>query len=285
MAHPLRIEYPGAVYHVTRRGNAHADIFEDDTDRKFFLSILGQVVKRFNWICLTYCLMSNHYHLLIETPDGNLSAGMRQLNGVFTQTFNRNHGRDGHLFRGRFKAILVEKESHLLELSRYVVLNPVRAAMVKQPGEHQWNSYLAILGTQEKPEWLSTDWLLSQFSPSLGQARQQYRRFVKEGITVTSSPWDKLSGQIVLGTETFLDKLKSLLDEKEDITEIPRIQRHAGRPGLPELFPIAEAALPKAERNRLIYEAHVKHGYTLKEIFAVLNIHYTTVSKVLNQRN
>ncbi len=173
---------------------------------------------------------TNHYHLLIETPDGNLSAGMRQFNGVFTQAFNRNNGRDGHLFKGRFKAILVEKESHLLELCRYVVLNPVRAEMVKQSGEYKWSSYLATLGKQEKPEWLTTEWTLSHFSSSLGQARQQYRRFVKEGLAVTSSPWEKLSGQIVLGTEAFLEKMKGHLYEKKNITEIPRIQRHACRP-------------------------------------------------------
>lgn len=285
MARPLRIEYPGAVYHVTSRGNARADIFEDDSDRRLFLSILGQVVKRFNWICHAYCLMTNHYHLLIETPDGNLSAGMRQFNGVFTQAFNRNHGRDGHFFKGRFMAILVEKESHLLELCRYVVLNPVRAVMVKQPGDYNWSSYLATLGKQEKPEWLTTEWALSHFSPSLGQARQQYRRFVKEGIDGMSSPWDKLSGQIVLGTETFLEKLKGMLCDKEDIAEIPRIQRHAGRPSLPEHFSVAEAVLSKVERNRLIHEAHVKHGYTLKEISDALGVHYTTISKVLNQKN
>lgn len=284
MARPLRIEFPGAVYHVTTRGNARADIFEDDSDRILFLSVLGKVVQRFNWICHAYCLMTNHYHLLIETPDGNLSTGMRQLNGVFTQAINRRHGTDGHLFKGRFKAILVEKESHLLELCRYVALNPVRVGMVKQPGEYAWSSYHATLGTQEKPEWLTTEWVLTNFSPSLRQARQWYRRFVKDGIGGASSPWEALSGQVVLGTEAFLEKLKEILCENEEIAEIPRIQRHAGRPPLAQLFPVKEAAQPKAERNRLICDAHVKHGYTLREISSVLDVHYTTISKVLNPK-
>ena len=129
MARQLRIEYPGGVYHVTGRGNARQDVFLDNEDRQSFLDLLQKVNKRFNWLCHAYCLMDNHYHLLIETPEGNLSQGMRQVGGVYTQTFNRRHGMVGHLFQGRFKSILVEKDSHLLELCRYVVLNPVRAGM------------------------------------------------------------------------------------------------------------------------------------------------------------
>jgi REP-associated tyrosine transposase len=281
MARPLRIEFPDAVYHVTTRGNARADIFEDDSDRSLFLSILGQVVKRFNWLCHAYCLMSNHYHLLIETPDGNLSAGMRQLNGMFTQASNRRHCKDGHLFKGRFKAVLVEKESHLLELCRYVVLNPVRAEMVKAPGDYEWSSYLPTLGKRKNPEYLTVEWMLSNFSSSLRQARNNYRQFVKDGISVKESPWERVSGQIVLGSEAFLEKMKDILYEKEKITEIPRVQRFAGRPSLADLFP-ADIVFLKEERDRLINEAHIKYGYTLKDISEVLKIHYTTASKVLN---
>jgi len=284
MARPLRIEFPSAVYHVTTRGNARANIFEDDTDRNLFCTVLGQVVKRFNWLCHAYCLMSNHYHLLIETPDGNLSAGMRQLNGIYTQAFNRKHWKDGHLFKGRYKGILVEKESHLLELCRYVVMNPVRACMVKAPGEYEWSSYLPTLGKRQKQDLLTTEWVLSNFSSSLRKARSEYQQFVKDGIEGKESPWEKLSGQVVLGSETFLNKLKDILGEKEEIAEIPRIQRFVGRPSLSELFPFNDIQ-NKEERNRLIHEAHIKHGYTLKEISKVLNIHYTTISKVLNRGN
>jgi putative transposase len=141
MARPIRIEYPGAVYHVTARGNARMDIFVEDAARMGFLEILEDVIKRFNWLYHSYCLMGNHYHLLLETIDGNLSAGMRYINGVYTQYFNHRHDRVGHVFQGRFKAILVEKERYLLELCRYVVLNPVRAGMVKLPEEYGWSSY------------------------------------------------------------------------------------------------------------------------------------------------
>lgn len=281
MARPLRIEFPGAVYHVTSRGNARADIFEDDADREMFLKIIGQVVKRFNWLCHAYCLMDNHYHLLIETPEGNLSAGMRQLNGVYTQAFNRVHHRDGHLFKGRFKAILVEKESYLLELCRYIVLNPVRAGITAQPEEYRWSSYLAMLGSVPRPLFLATEWLLGNFSTALAESCRRYRNYVKEGMSVNESPWEKLTGQILLGTEAFVQQARGLLGEKGDIAEITRIQRHVGRPQLDELFSPG-STLAKTERNRMIRLAHGKHGYTLKEISQALGVHYTTVSKVIN---
>ena len=151
MSRPLRIEYPGAVYHITSRGNEKKPVFKDDQDRDNFLKTLQHVNKRYNWICHAYCLMTNHFHLLIETPDGNLSLGMRQLNGVYTQLFNKWHGRVGHLFQGRYKAILIQKDSHLLEVCRYVVLNPVRAKMVEKPEEWKWSSYLATAGKIKAP--------------------------------------------------------------------------------------------------------------------------------------
>ena len=146
MTRPLRIEYPNAVYHVTSRGNARNKIFLGDQDRENFLAVLDAVVKRYNWLCHAYCLMDNHYHLMIETPDANLSRGMRQLNGVYTQKYNWWHSKTGHIFQGRYKAILVEKENYLLELCRYVVLNPVRANMVDKPEEWKWSSYGATAG-------------------------------------------------------------------------------------------------------------------------------------------
>ncbi len=174
MVRPVRIEFPGALYHVTSRGNRREAIYEEDADRELFLEILGQVIAGWNWICHAYCLMSNHYHLVIETPDGNLSKGMRQLNGVYTQTSNRCHQRMGHLFQGRYKAILVDAETYLLELSRYVVLNPVRAGMVEDPGQWCWSSYPAMLGETPIPAWLATDGLLVQFGKDRSKAIQRY---------------------------------------------------------------------------------------------------------------
>ena len=161
MARPLRIEYPGAVYHITSRGNARLPIYEHFNDKKQFLSILTDLVEQYRWLCHAYCLMDNHYHLLIETIEPNLSAGMRQLNGVYTQTFNRKYQRVGHLFQGRYKSIVVEKKTYLLELARYIVLNPVRAHMVSNPGKFTWSSYKATSGVIKPPPFLTTDWILS----------------------------------------------------------------------------------------------------------------------------
>jgi REP element-mobilizing transposase RayT len=163
MARPLRIEYPGAVYHVTSRGKERREVFFTDDDRGGFLTVLGEVCKRFDWLCHSYCLMSNHYHLLLETPQANLSKGMRQLNGVYTKQINRRHGWVGHLLQGRFQGILVEKDSYLLELARYIVLNPVRAGMVDRAEDWGWSSYRASVGLEASPGFLTTDWVLSSF--------------------------------------------------------------------------------------------------------------------------
>ena len=146
MARPLRLEYSGALHHVTSRGNGQAAIYLGDEDRRDFLRLLGGVVEQARWRCHAYCLMDNHYHLLIETPEANLSKGMRQLNGPYTQRFNRRQGRVGHVFQGRFKSILVERDAHLLEVARYVVLNPVRAGMVRSVKDWPWSSYRATAG-------------------------------------------------------------------------------------------------------------------------------------------
>ncbi|HOT05532.1 MAG TPA: transposase, partial [Atribacter sp.] len=160
MARPVRIEFPGALYHITARGNKKENIFNHDRDRMVFLKILNETIIRYQFICYAYCLMPNHYHLLIETPNGNLSLGIRELNGVYAQKLNWAYKTVGHVFQGRFKAILVEKESYLLELCRYIVLNPVRAGMVQYPWDWQWSSYQATAGQAEKLKFLSTDWIL-----------------------------------------------------------------------------------------------------------------------------
>jgi REP element-mobilizing transposase RayT len=178
VSRPLRLEHPGAVWHVTSRGNERRQVFRDDVDREEWLALLGKVVLLFAWRLHGYVMMGNHYHLIVETPTPSLSRGMRHLNGVFTQAFNRRHQRVGHLFQGRFKSILVEKESHLLELLRYVVLNPVRAGLVRSPGEWAWSSYRATAGDAPAPAWLETAWSLAQFGGAPEAAEQRYREFV-----------------------------------------------------------------------------------------------------------
>ena len=235
MARPLRIEYPGAVYHITNRGNDKKAVFKDDQDRETFLKILAFVNKRYHWLCHAYCLMDNHYHLMIETPDGNLSLGMRQLNGVYTQARNKRYNKTGHLFQGRYKAILIQKDSHLLEVCRYVVLNPVRARMVEKPEDWKWSSYRATAGKEPPHPCLTTDWILGQFSRTRGKAEKEYRQFVKWGIG-KETIWNEVKGQALLGEDDFVDSLADHLRRHKDIPEIPKSQRYANRPALDKIF-------------------------------------------------
>jgi len=161
MARPLRIEFPGGLYHVTARGNGRLAIFADDTDRERFLLVLTSVVSRYHVLCHAYCLMDNHYHMLLETPEANLSRAMRQLNGVYSQAFNRRHQRPGHVLEGRFHARVVDKDAYLHAVCRYIVLNPVRAELVTHPGQWCWSSYRATAGEAPVPAFLTVDWVLS----------------------------------------------------------------------------------------------------------------------------
>ena len=229
----------------------------------------------------TYCMMDNHYHLLVETVDGILSKGMRHLNCLYTQSFNRRHDRVGHIFQGRFKSILINRESHLLELCRYVVLNPVRARMAKQIDQYRWTSYRATAGLEEKPEFLTVEWILSQFDMKKSEALKAYQKFVHEGIGI-SSPWDDLKGQAILGDKEFEEKLKPLLRDKSSLKEITRIDRYALRPSLENIF-INIQGKSKQERNELIRKAHLDCGYTLTEIGKHVGLHYTTISNIIKK--
>ena len=270
MSRPLRPQYSGAVYHLTSRGNARQKIFFDDTDRKLFLGVLSQVTSRYSWLCHAFCLMDNHYHLLVETPKPNLSLGMRQLNGIYTQAFNRRHKRVGHIFQGRYKAILVEKESHLLELCRYVVLNPLRIKSGKRIGGWKWSSYRATSGLASVPEFLTVDWVLSQFGQKRSQAQARYRTFVREGLE--NRPWERVRGQIYLGSEEFIERQAK---KAERIKEVPRVQLRAVRPSLEKIF--------RAGGDRALGTAYREHGYRLWEIAEHLGVHYATVSRKLKR--
>jgi putative transposase len=282
MARPLRIEYPGAIYHVTSRGNEKRPIFRDDEDRYTFLDTQEAVNKRYHWICHAYCLMDNHYHLLVETPEGNLSLGMRQLNGVYTQYFNKRHKRTGHLFQGRYKAILIQKESHLLEVCRYVVLNPVRAGLVERPEGWKWSSYRATAGYERRHSCLTTDWALEQFSATQERAERAYRSFVRGGIG-KGSIWTAVKGQVILGEKGFVDGLIDYLKGYRDDAEIPKGQRYVRRPGLDELF-TEEILQDRGERDRKIAVAVEEYGYTQREVADHLGMHFTSVSRLMRGR-
>ena len=277
MARPLRIEYPGAIYHVTSRGNARKKIFLEDIDREEFLTTLGWVIERFGWLCHAYCLMDNHFHLLIETPKPNLSLGMRQLNGVYTQRFNRRHKRVGHLFQGRFKAILVERDSYLLELARYIVLNPVRAKIVSTVKGYPWSSYSATVGLTPAPAWLTLDGILKPFASTRSIARKRYATFVAQGIA-QASPWSALTGQTLLGGEAFIKKMAPRLQERASVREITKQQRLLHRPSLKQVF---AGIRTKKARNAALERAYREYGYTQAEIARTLGLHYASVSRII----
>ena len=229
MARPLRMEYAGAVYHVMARGQERGAIFRADEDRDGFLEELGEAVGERRWVLHGYCLMTNHYHLLVETPEANLSSGMQLLNGRYSQSFNSQRRRRGHLFEDRYKSVVVEKESYLLELCRYLVLNPVRAGMVRAAREWRWSNYRATAGEAARPTFLEVNWTLSQFGTDGGKARESYRRFVAEGRG-KASPMEQVTGQVFLGGPAFVAEMRRRLEEEsgELSKAIPRAQREAG---------------------------------------------------------
>ena len=278
MARPLRIQYEGALYHITSRGNAGAKIFQTDSDRLQFLDVLSRVVSRFGWICHAYCLMSNHYHLLIETPAANLSQGMQLLNGVYTQRFNRASKRSGHVFQGRFKAILVEKESHLLELARYIVLNPVRAKAAQSARAWPWSSYRATAGLVEIPEFLTVDWVLSQFGTKRASAIRAYRHFVSQGCSL--DVWEDLRAGSLLGDDEFAERMKPLLADAPLDPNILRRERDAARPSLEMLF---TDVTDRTTRNQRIHDAIREHHYTLQEVGQYVGLHFSTISVIAKE--
>jgi putative transposase len=276
MARPLRIELAGGLYHVTSRGDRRERIYYDDADRSAWLNLSGEVCERFNWRCHAYCQMTNHYHVVVETPEANLSKGMRQLNGVYTQSTNRRHGLVGHRFQGRFKAILVERDAYLLELARYVVLNPVRAGMVRAAEDWVWSSYRATVGQASAPAWLERDWLLAQFGEERARAQARYADFVRQGIG-GASIWDDLRHQVFLGSEGFAERHGGQTEPLERLREIPRAQRRAFAE------PLAGFARRYPERGEAMARAFATGVYTMQEIATFFGVHYSTVSRAVRR--
>jgi putative transposase len=274
MARPLRLEFAGALYHVTSRGDGREDIVRDVGDRQMFFDVLAGVRERFNWVIHADCLMTNHYHLLVETPDGNLSKGMRELNGVYTQRFNRVHQRVGHVFQGRYKAILIQKEAYLLEVARYVVLNPVRARMVRSPEDYPWSSYRAMVGEDAAPEWLETRAILSAFGRTEADAVAGYRSFVAAG-KVQPSPCASVKQQVFLGSDAFVETMQRKIPHDRDLREVPQAKRRT----VPLALPDYERA--HADRNQAIKAAYASGGYTMQEIGDYFGLHCSRISKII----
>jgi putative transposase len=274
MARALRIEYPGALHHVTSRGNGRQKTFLNEADFMQFLLILKDVSERFNWVVYSYCLMSNHYHLLIETPEANLAKGMRQLNGVYTQKFNYFHKRVGHLFQGRYKSILVEKENYLGELIRYIILNPVRAGIVKRPEQWKWSSHKDIIVRKEKKD----DLVKKKNVIDIFGGKTKYLNFINERIEDIDF-WGELRGNIILGSQEFLDNIQIYIGKQKDNKEIVKKSRQLSRPKLEKII----CADNRSERNKMIAEAYYEYGYSQKEISEYLAMHYASISRIIKQ--
>ena len=274
MVRPLRIEFAGALYHVTGRGNAREDIYGDDADRQQFLTLLQNTVTRYDWDCHAYCLMGNHYHLMIETNSPTLSKGMKYLNGTYTQYFNRRHQRVGHVFQGRFKAILVQKDAYLLELARYIVLNPVRARMVRNAKAWRWSSYRATAGYEEADACLTSEWILAGFDERKSVAQQRYRDFVQAGKG-RSSPWQQLKNQIYLGSDDFVNDMQRKLNPEQSLKDIPRKQKRA------PVKPLSYFAERYQTRDECMAQAYLSGHYTLAQVGEYFGVSYATVSRAV----
>jgi REP element-mobilizing transposase RayT len=282
MARQLRIEIAGGTYHITSRGNARKNIFRDDRDRRRMLDSVSTAVNEYGWLVHAYCLMPNHYHLLIETPLPNLSRGMKKINGTYAQGFNARHQRVGHVFQDRFHSILVDKEDYLLTLSRYIVLNPVRAKIVAAPEEWTWSSYRPTIGTGPRPRFLTCEQILGYFGESREKARRAYSGFVN-GNLAQKPPWTNLLGGVILGSEGFLKRIRGRLTERES-RELDRLQATERRPPLEQLFSKRYTRPLSLEVAGLAQEISQRHGYSIKEIAHFLGIHQSTLCKAIHRR-
>jgi putative transposase len=240
MTRPLRIEYTGAFYHVMHRGNAGSDLFQSERDREKLLEYFGKAVDRYQIKVHTYCLMTNHYHLLIETPHPNLSQAIKWINVSYAAYFNRKRRRSGHLFQGRFKAVLIDADEYLKHLSRYIHLNPVRAGMVEHCKDHPWSSYPAFGGYKKRPEWLETNWLLSLFGKNQDKAKKNYRDFVESVQNQKlENPSKDIVGGVILGGADFVNWVKQeILKKESDVKERPQFRSLRPRPTPEDLMSV-----------------------------------------------
>jgi putative transposase len=283
MARPVRIEYPGAFYHITARGNERKDIFKSRRDREQFLSYLQSATERYGAVVHTYCLMSNHYHLLLETPAGNLSQIMRHINGAYTTYFNTKRRRAGHLLQGRYKAILVEADVYAKELSRYIHLNPVRAGIVERPGDFPWSSYAAYIGKAEPPPWLARDFVLAYFGVARRKAQREYRDFVEAEIFGAANPLRDVVGSFLLGGEQFIQTIREkYLRERGNDRDLPGVRELQARTTPDEIDPVVEKAFPEDAALARKAKLYLYHNYTaqrLKEMGVRFGIKESGVSQ------
>jgi putative transposase len=283
MSRPLRIEYPGAYYHVTSRGNEQKDVYKSQRDREKFLEYLASASERYGAVIHAYCLMSNHFHLLLETPEGNLSRIMRHINGAYTIYFNIKRKRAGHLFQGRFKAILIEADEYLTELSRYLHLNPVRVGIVEKPEQYQWSSYRSYTGYSKPPEWLRTGFILGYFAKQTADALRKYRTFIEDRLDKQyESPLKGSIGTSILGSTAFIEKISATYLKGKEDGNIPALRQLTNRPTPEEIVAETKAEFPddeKLARRVSIHLCHKHSGLRLGEIGECFNVRDTAISE------
>ena len=283
MARPLRIIYPGAFYHVTSRGNEKKDIFKSRRDREKFLEYLESAAERYGAVIYAYCLMSNHFHLFMQTPEGNLSQIMRHIIGAYTTYFNIKRKRAGHLFQGRYKSVLVEADEYAAELTRYIHLNPVKAGITAKADEYQWSSYRAYIGAVSTPEWLEPGLILGSFGNNEQVSRKNYRDFVEKlDIEAYESPLKSAVGGSVLGSPDFIEEItETHLKERGADKDIPALRHFSNKPPLEEIIEFAREAISneKLARQVCIYLCHKYSGVTLKEIAVKFDVGVTAIGE------
>ncbi len=264
MARPLRIEFPGAVYFITSKGNASQEIFLGSEDAKAWLEVFKNVCSRFGWICYSYCLMSYKYMVVIETPKPTLSKGMRQLNGIYTQNFNRRHGRDGHVFRGRYESVLIQKDKYLADLIKYILFCPVGSGFVRLPHQFKWSSCKYMFDKEECPDWFDKNYVNGLFN----DVRAEFSDKVgsKEDIL------NQVTKQVFLGDEKFINDVQRYIDKEKNITEIPKVQRSAL---------IQQYVSSSDSKEIAIARAYLSGDYTLKQLADHFSLHYSTVSRIV----
>ena len=278
MARSARIQYPGALYHVMSRGSNKKQIFFNTSDYLMFLNLYKKTIENYNWISYAYCLMPNHYHLILKTIDSNLSAGMCNLNSNFAQKSNKKNKRVGHVFQGRYKSILVEEKKYLGELLRYITLNPVRANLVKSVEDWRWSSHGEIVGKMREM-YTHTKNTLSVFHDDTIEARRLYKEYIDQKYNKKKFG-KNLKRKIIIGSKQFINEVvkKYPIDNSK---EVIKKQRMIGRPNLKEIF---KNSTSYNERNFLIKIAFKKYGYTQAEIAKHLKMHYTSISRIINKR-
>lgn len=283
MSRQLRIVYPGAYYHVTSRANERKDVFKSQRDREKFLEYLTSATERYGAVVHAFCLMSNHYHLLLETPEGNLSQIMRHINGAYTTYFNMKRKRSGHLFQGRFKAILIEADEYLTELSRYIHLNPVRAGIVEKPEQYKWSSYMCYTGHCKPPEWLKTGFILGCFDQLAVDAQNKYRTFVEDMLGKKyESPLNGTMGTSMLGSTAFVEEISAKYLLGKDDRNIPALREFIKRPTPTIIIAEVKVEFPDDERLARRASIHLCHKYSgqkLGKIGECFNVRDTAISE------